>query len=461
VAVESQLPAPVTSNGKNARCKACCTNAEAADAAKTQYQTLEGKPASCHSGVTPNPDAPDFQAASDEGCKKFCQFPEARPVPETQDGPVAGKTVTPNDAEAQAQTPATAATGGGNKPAGGANKPAEVPTAESDEELKSQVAEMVPPSKAARAGKIVAKALKWGAKMTSNLVQAALSTKLSWAFTQAISQDDEISSDGSQDFLRHGVTVSALAGFFYTAIAGCTGPGTFQNLMTGGGLANSKTGTAGFQGFKVNEEIVLQGSGTFTLKKRTCTSEEEAAKERRCNSPKAGRFYLLSECGSDQCEVGIPVLQPATQISFQLWGRVECALAVPPVKIYPTFGVEVEFDLTPLLYAGVNAKRTINHEQRVRRCEKCVASNMGFCDRKWKVTDYHPADDVCQEVLTENRVTCQSSGTPGGTADNETPRWIVDLDGCREMTYPKQTEQSQQQFVGNTLRVGDQPNGNQ
>ena len=52
-------------------------------------------------------------------------------------------------------------------------------------------------------------------------------------------------------------------------------------------------------------------------------------------------------------------------------GIVRIQISVPPVDVFPTMGVEVEFDITRLLYAGVNAK-TCERSQKAGRALPAV-----------------------------------------------------------------------------------------
>ena len=59
-------------------------------------------------------------------------------------------------------------------------------------------------------------------------------------------------------------------------------------------------------------------------------------------------------------------------LTFQSWNRAELNIALPPVTLFPTMGVEIEFDITRLLYAGVNARREVRHKKRMKLCTLCT-----------------------------------------------------------------------------------------
>jgi hypothetical protein len=143
---------------------------------------------------------------------------------------------------------------------------------------------------------------------------------------------------------------------------------------------------------------------------------------------------------SDKCEVGKPVDPPAISLTFQSWNRAELTISIPPVTVFPTLGVEIEFDITSMLFMGVNAKRGAVWAERVKKCNKCVAQEQGFCDKKWKSVLWKPADDNCQEINMESRVACEVAGSTGGVDDPDRPQWIVSNDYCEAMKFPLQTK---------------------
>ena len=127
-------------------------------------------------------------------------------------------------------------------------------------------------------------------------------------------------------------------------------------------------------------------------------------------------------------------------------------ISAPPVTIFPTLGVEVEFDLTRLLYAGVNAKRALDHGKRVKRCLQCVGNMEAFCDRKWRVIDYTPGDDNCRVISQASRSACETNGPSDGKDDGISPRWITTEEECTAMHWRKQVEeQDPETFFGNQL----------
>jgi hypothetical protein len=449
-------PAPTDDEG---RCKDCCLSPSLANADTITY----GAEKSCLTGRKPKPFGAEgklhHQAMTDVKCMMHCGPDRAKHLVE------GGKTEITGDKLA-----AEASGEAGKKATNDPKINLEAETESDTEKLQDQTVAFSRSMGGKWADKIK-EGLKQGAALTSTLIGSVFSHKIAWAFVQAFTQDDELTNDGNSDFMRHGVSVAAMAGFFASAIshaskglAGGGADGNFDDSYTAAmeamspGAASAEASKKAAEmapvSFKATQELVLEGRGSVVLQKRACLHTEVKAKEKACELPSSGRYWGVSECAEDQCEVGMPVLAPATAITFQSWTRAEFTLSIPPVKVFPTMGLEIEFDLTPLLYAGVNAQRTINHENRVKRCELCVASNMGFCDRKWKSTDYHPTDDVCQEVVRENREDCETSGAPGGADDFQSPRFIDSEQGCNEMTYPKQTEQTHATFYGNELRVG-------
>ena len=131
---------------------------------------------------------------------------------------------------------------------------------------------------------------------------------------------------------------------------------------------------------------------------------------------------------------------PAISLTFQSWNRAELTISIPPVTVFPTLGVEIEFDITSMLFMGVNAKRGAVWAERVKKCNKCVAQEQGFCDKKWKSVLWKPADDNCQEINMESRVACEVAGSTGGVDDPDRPQWIVSNDYCEAMKFPLQTK---------------------
>ena len=118
--------------------------------------------------------------------------------------------------------------------------------------------------------------------------------------------------------------------------------------------------------------------------------------------------------------------------------------------LYPTLGLELEFDITQLLYLGVFARRAKIHRKRVDQCLACARAEKGFCDRKWKAVDYKVSDDRCRNVGKEKRKECELQGHAGGEDNGETPRWIITADGCLDMSYPEHPP-SKANFFGNQL----------
>eukprot|EP00946_MAST-07B_sp_MAST-7B-sp1_P000982 g982.t1 len=260
--------------------------------------------------------------------------------------------------------------------------------------------------------------------------------------------------------MRKGVSLVAMVSFFMQAIAQAklmTGPagmhdaGLWEEAVKG---FDPNAAPVPSVSFKLNNELVMEGRGSFKLQKRACTKEEIKMKEDSC-AKQDHKFFFLSKCASETCEVGKPVPYPDVHLTFQSWNRAELQISAPPVDVFPTMGVEVEFDITRLLYAGVNAKRARDHKKRVERCLQCIGNDEAFCDRRWKAIDYTPGDDVCRVVSRVSRAVCETNGDPGGEDDGMSPRWITTEDGCESMKWPEMTEQHVQNFYGNQLRVGN------
>ena len=174
-------------------------------------------------------------------------------------------------------------------------------------------------------------------------------------------------------------------------------------------------------------------------------------------------IFFKSLCsGETACEVGLPVSSPGVSLTFQSWFRAELKIAVPPVTVFPTLGVEIEFDITSMLYMGVNARRAADHKKRVNKCKQCISADQagqagdGFCNKKWKSVDYTIADDACVPIVkdTNHRLQCEQQGPTGGDDDDPIKfQWIDTLEGCNDMDFPLQTT-TDPTFFGNELGMG-------
>ena len=360
-----------------------------------------------------------------------------------------------------AATPLLLETGAESGSAVDASEGGENYVAEVDHSGDKQLAEQAESfSKRGGFGEKVKRALQDASLITGQAVGAVMSSKISWAFAQAFTQDDSVTNDGSNGFMRKGVSLVAMVRFFMQALAQAklmTGPagmhdaGMWEEAVKGFDPAAAPVPSVSF---KLNNELVMEGRGSFKLEKRKCSKEEQKMKEDTC-AKTDHKFFALSKCASETCEVGKPVPYPDVHLTFQSWNRAELKISVPPVEVFPTMGVEVEFDITRLLYAGVNAKRARDHSFRVERCLQCVGNGEAFCDRKWKSVDWTPGDDVCLPVSKTARTVCETNGDSGGEDDGVSPRWIVSEEDCTSMKWPEQTEQHVQNFYGNQLRVGN------
>ena len=159
------------------------------------------------------------------------------------------------------------------------------------------------------------------------------------------------------------------------------------------------------------------------------------------------------------CRVGLPISAPGVSLTFQSWARAELKISVPPVKVFPTLGVEVEFDITSLLYIGVNSRRASDHKKRILRCKKCISfdeqgqGGEAFCNKKWRSVDYTIADDVCHPQNDKARLACEQQGPTGGDDDPNRFQWIDTMEGCDEMKFPKQNAVAPN-FFGNEAGAG-------
>lgn len=313
----------------------------------------------------------------------------------------------------------------------------------------------------------VKSALDGGALLGSQAVGSIFSKKMAWAFAQAFVQDDELTNSGDKDFMKYGVSLASLAQFFYSAVT--------QAKIVMGGSAAKDTNMAALTdtfpkpdssdinpvSFKLNNELVLEGRGSITLQKRACTGKEKKTMTKECNDPDT-KYYGINKCGETACEVGLPISSPGVSLTFQSWFRAELKIAVPPVTVFPTLGVEIEFDITSMLYMGVNARRAADHKKRVNKCKQCISADQagqagdGFCNKKWKSVEYTIADDACVPIVkdTNHRLQCEQQGPTGGDDDDPIKfQWIDTLEGCNDMDFPLQTA-TDPTFFGNELGMG-------
>jgi hypothetical protein len=189
-------------------------------------------------------------------------------------------------------------------------------------------------SKKGKFAEKVKRALQDASLITGQAVGAVMSTKISWAFAQAFAQDDSVTNDGSNGFMRKGVSLVAMVSFFMQALAQAklmTGPagmhdaGIWEEAVKGFDPTSAPVPSVSF---KLNNELVMEGRGSFKLEKRACSKQERKMKEDTC-AKTDHKFFMLSKCAAETCEVGKPVPYPDVHVTFQSWNRAE-------LKICPT-----------------------------------------------------------------------------------------------------------------------------
>ena len=66
--------------------------------------------------------------------------------------------------------------------------------------------------------------------------------------------------------------------------------------------------------FTLMNELILEGRGSIVLQKRACVAEEKKAKENTCSEEHAKKYWGLTKCSSETCEIGMPAEIPDVSI---------------------------------------------------------------------------------------------------------------------------------------------------
>jgi hypothetical protein len=161
-------------------------------------------------------------------------------------------------------------------------------------------------------------------------------------FSNAFIADDDLTNQGDKDFMKYGVSLASAASFFYDAVAASAGFG--GNLAEEAKILHPDPADAAKispVAFKINNELVLEGRGSFKIQKRACSSEEKKEKEKMCSSEVDVKYWGVTKCSDEYCEVGLPVKNPDMTLTFQSWNRAELIITAPPVVRIVFFAVVV------------------------------------------------------------------------------------------------------------------------
>jgi hypothetical protein len=146
-------------------------------------------------------------------------------------------------------------------------------------------------------------------------------------------------------------------------------------------------------------DVILTSSISLEMKWRACRAAEQANWE--------AQEKVMPKLMETKCPPKLIKPTAATSdLHIMSLNRLELQFAVPfpggLAKIMPVFGLEVDFDITPVFNAVINYGRKGYAEERRDKCMLCwVGHKRGtraFCDKRMYVEDWMPKDDVCIDV---------------------------------------------------------------
>ena len=153
-------------------------------------------------------------------------------------------------------------------------------------------------------------------------------------------------------------------------------------------------------------DIILTSSIALELKWRACRSAEQK------NYDSALANSKLKKLKKKQCNVLMRPMAATSDVHLQSLNRIELTFAAPfpggMAKIMPVFGLEIDFDITPVFNAVINYGRQSYLKVRKNKCMMCWVGHprgtVAFCDKKNYVTDWTEQDDVCIKVNEDETV---------------------------------------------------------
>ena len=158
-------------------------------------------------------------------------------------------------------------------------------------------------------------------------------------------------------------------------------------------------------------DVILTSSISLELKWRACRAVEQANWEAQkkavmaVNRAVAAKKQVWKVCPPKL----IKPMAATSDLHIMSLNRLELQFAFPfpggLAKIMPVFGLEVDFDITPVFNAAIDYGRKGYAEERREKCMLCWVGQLrgkkAFCDKREYVEDWTPEDDVCIDVPHE------------------------------------------------------------
>lgn len=160
-------------------------------------------------------------------------------------------------------------------------------------------------------------------------------------------------------------------------------------------------------------DIVLTSSIALELKWRACRAAEQKnydAANAALGLKMGGK--AMAKLKNKHCNVFQRPMAATSDVHLQSLNRIELTFAAPfpggMAKIMPVFGLEIDFDITPIFNAVINYGRQSYLKVRKTKCMMCwvghVRGTVAFCDKKLYVTDWTEQDDVCIKIDKTEKV---------------------------------------------------------
>jgi len=107
----------------------------------------------------------------------------------------------------------------------------------------------------------------------------------------------------------------------------------------------------------------------------------------------------------------------------------------------PVVALNLDWDLSQTVSTKINDFLNISHQKRVNTCLQCVANKQAYCNRKYEDPHYNKKKhEICYAPNTNNSLACTQLVTYDDHGNPTSPRFIVEEEECRRMTFRQVNE---------------------